>query len=113
MKYHLSYLMILQCNQSNPSIVDRLTCYIYRLYKTYIYVINICSHEQFTYELRRIDWEKLLVLSNTNDNFELVQTTTYDICNKCFPTKTKYVSTKRLKNTWLTTGLLNSTKHKC
>ena len=76
-------------------------------------VKNTNNYEQFSGELQRINWEQLLILSNTNDNFKLFYNIVYDNYNKCFPIKTKYVSTKRLKNAWLTTGLLNSIKHKC
>lgn len=74
---------------------------------------NINNYERFSNELQNIDWEALLIRSNTNENFKLFYNLVYDFYNKCFPVKTKYVSTKRLRNAWLTTGLLNSIKQKC
>ena len=74
---------------------------------------NSNNYEKFSKELQKINWEELLTLPNTNDNFKLFYNIVYDYYNKCFPIKTKYVSTKRLRNAWLTNGLLNSIKHKC
>ena len=45
-------------------------------------------------------------------NFNLFNEIITEIYNKCFPVKTKYVTTKRLQNAWLTRGILNSIKHK-
>ena len=69
--------------------------------------------EKFSNKLQSINWNELLTHSNTNDNFKLFYNIVYDFYNNCFPIKTKYVSAKRLRNAWLTTGLLNSIKHKC
>lgn len=76
-------------------------------------VINANNLNLFTNELEAINWEELLTLPNTNENFNLFYNRVNDCYNKCFPLKTKFVSSKRLHNTWLSTGILNSIKHKC
>lgn len=66
----------------------------------------------FTSELEKINREELLISSNTNENFNVFHDKIHKYDNKYFPIKTKYISTKRLHNAWLTTGILNSIKHK-
>ena len=74
---------------------------------------NNVNHNSFTNELHKIYWEKILILANTNDNFNVFLNTIYELYNKYFPIKTKYLTLKRLQNVWLTNGILNSIKHKC
>ena len=76
-------------------------------------IFNTSNHNHFTSELAQIKWNDVLCLPNTNDNFDLFLNTINRLYNKCYPIKTKYVSTKRLQNPWITTVILNSIKHKC
>ena len=74
---------------------------------------NMNNHNLFTNELQRINWEEILNLADTNDNFNLFHNIVYELYTKCFPIKIKYVTEKRLQNAWLTTGILNSIRYKC
>ena len=74
---------------------------------------NANCHILFTNELRKINWEELLTMENTNDNFNLFHKKLYECYNKNFPIKSKYITEKRLNNAWLTSGILKSIKHKC
>lgn len=76
-------------------------------------VINANNNNKFTSELEGINWEELLVLPNTNENFNLFHNIVNECYNKCFPIKTKFITAKRLHNAWLSSGILNSIKHKC
>ena len=76
-------------------------------------IFNTPNNNLFTSELALVNWNDLLCLPNVNDNFEIFVDTINKLYNKCFPIKTKFISTKRLQNLWLTTGILNSIKHKC
>ena len=74
---------------------------------------NTANHNAFTNELALVDWDNLLCLPNVNDNFDVFLNTINRLYNKCYPLKTKFISTKRLQNPWITNGILNSIKHKC
>ena len=74
---------------------------------------NTANHNAFTNELTLVDWDNLLNSPNANDNFDIFLNTINRLYNKCYPIKTKFISTKRLQNPWITNGILNSIKHKC
>ena len=90
-------------NETSPNIKHKIT---YR-------VINANNKNIFTNELEGINWEELLVLPSTNENFNVFYDIVNECYNKCFPIKTKFITTKRLHNAWLSSGILNSVKHKC
>lgn len=73
---------------------------------------NPSNQNLFTEELQKKNWQEILCLPNTNDNFNLFINALFALYNKCFPIKIKYVTTKRLNNPWLTKGILNSIKQK-
>ena len=55
----------------------------------------------------------MLISNNTNGNFLMFFNKVYEIYNRCFPIKTKYISVKRLQNAWLSNGIMKSIKYKC
>ena len=85
----------------------------YTKHKISFRIHNTANHNSFTNELALVDWENLLCLPSTNDNFEVFLNIINRLYNKCYPLKTKFISTKRLQNPWITNGILNSIKHKC
>ena len=74
---------------------------------------NAANHHAFNNELAAVDWDNLLCSPNVNENFDIFLNTINRLYNKCYPLKTKFISTKRLQNPWLTNGILTSIKHKC
>lgn len=76
-------------------------------------IFNGTNHNLFTNELSKVDWDEILSSHNTNENFNAFHDKINTLYNECFPIKTKFISTKRLQNPWISSGLLNSIKYKC
>lgn len=65
-------------------------------------ITDFHKHNLFTSILTTIDGSTFLNSNDTNVNY-----------SRCFPNVTKFTSTNRLPNSWLTQGIHNSIKHKC
>ena len=76
-------------------------------------IFNSSNYNLFTNELTNVNWDDLLSSPNTNENFNAFQDKIYTLYNAYFPLKTKFISSKRLQNPWISSGLLNSIKYKC
>ena len=70
------------------------------------------SRQIFTRNLINVDWEAILIEEDINDNFETFFNKFKELYNRNFPLKIKNVSTKRINNPWITSGLLNSIRQK-
>ena len=71
------------------------------------------KHNLFTSSLATLNWDDLLCSDDVNENFEIFIDTLNNLHNKHFPKVTKFISTKRLLNPWISSGILTSIKHKC
>lgn len=69
-------------------------------------IFNTYYHNKFSNEVQAANWEELLKLNDTNDNFNTFCKIILSLYNNCFSTNTKFVSPKRLYNAWLTGGTL-------
>ena len=71
------------------------------------------NKERFKRALIDVTWEEILTEGNDiNTNFEKFINIFERLYNKNFPVTTKIISNKRMMNPWITTGLLNSIRHK-
>ena len=71
------------------------------------------NKDLFKRELITVTWEEILIdESDINTNFNRFICLFNRIYNKHFPVITKIISNKRMMNPWITTGLLNSIRHK-
>ena len=75
-------------------------------------MINADSIQEFRDILSEVDWENLYSISNPNDAYEYFLNVFSGICDLAFPLKTFSVKRKTLQNSWLTKGLLKSSKRK-
>ena len=87
---------------SDPSTMHKIT----------FRICNTMKHNQFTSNLASINWNNILTSNDIDENFENFTRTLHALYNKHFPIVTKFVSSKRLNNPWLTTGVLSSIKYK-
>ena len=67
---------------------------------------------QFTRRLCYVEWENLLIHDDVDQNFNIFFEKFKELYNISFPIKTKTLTSKRLSNPWLTSGLLTSIKQK-
>ena len=58
--------------------------------------------QKLTEKLQNIDWDTLLDFSNLDNCINLFIYTLNKLYSECFPTKVKFISSKRLKNNWIT-----------
>ena len=71
------------------------------------------SKQLFKRELINVTWEELITEDkDVNENFDTFIGIFDRLYNKFFPVKVKNISCKRMSNPWITTGLLNSIRHK-
>ena len=70
------------------------------------------NRRKFKTKLSEIDWESLLNYQDINTNCSLFLDTIYTIYYSCFPIVTKHVSSKRLKNPWITQAITKSIQNK-
>ena len=71
------------------------------------------NKERFKRELINVTWEDILTEeSDINTNFDKFIDIFDRLYNKHFPITTKIISNKRMMNPWISTGLLNSIRHK-
>ena len=71
------------------------------------------SKELFKREMINVTWEDFMREDNdANTNFDRFLAIFERLYNKHFPVTTKIISLKRKMNPWITTGLLNSIRHK-
>ena len=82
-------------------------------YKIKFRIFNETNKALFTRRLCNIDWEEILSAdSSVDENFNTFYSTFHDLYNECFPITTKQVSNRRVKNPWITSGLLTSIRRK-
>ena len=82
-------------------------------YKIKFRIFNEANKALFTRGLCNLDWENLLSADvSVDQNFELFYNEFYNLYNRCFPVTSKLISNRRIKNPWITTGLLTSIKRK-
>ena len=67
--------------------------------------------DNFLQKLSLINWEEILV-GDVHNQFLSYEKTVNDLYTKCFPVKTKFISTKRICKPWLSSGLMKSIKTK-
>ena len=104
--YNLTDHLPVFMNMLIPKISTKLKRVQFRLF-------NDTNKAQFSRELALIDFDSLISPSNDlNTNFNLFFDKLSDAYNKNFPIKTKTLTTKRIDNKWLTSGLLTSIKNK-
>ena len=70
------------------------------------------NKQMFTRALSNVTWEEILTHDDVNVNFNLFFNTFSTIYDQHFPCKTKQISSKRINNPWISTGILNSMKTK-
>ena len=71
------------------------------------------SKQLFKRELLNVTWEEVLSADNdVNQNFDSFISIFDRLYNKFFPVQVKNISRKRMLNPWISTGLLNSIRHK-
>ncbi len=75
-------------------------------------ISNAHNHNLFTSDLASISWNDILTSNNIDENFETFNRTLHNLYDIHFPKVTKFVSSKRLSNPWLTPNILASIKHK-
>ena len=81
-------------------------------YKIKFRMFNENKRQMFTRRLCGVDWEVLLSDDNVDNNYNIFHDTFSQLYNSHFPIVTREVSTKRIKNPWITSGLLTSIKRK-
>ena len=82
-------------------------------YTTKFRLFDEPSRQQFTRDLSGIEWERILIDDADIDyNFATFQKTFSDLYNRHFQIKTKTISNRRLRNPWITAGLLTSIRRK-
>ena len=78
-------------------------------YKLKFKIFNKTNKALFTRRLCNIDWEDILSADRgVDENFDTYYNVFNNLCNDCFPITTKQVSNQRVKNPWITSGLLTS-----
>ena len=92
----------------NMSIHDNIS----KTHKTHFRLFTDENKQLFTRDLIRVEWERLLTEEDLNKNFETFFNTFKRLYDKHFPLVTKNISTKRINNPWITSGLLNSIRQK-
>ena len=70
------------------------------------------NKQLFKRSLNNVEWERLLIEDDVDQNFTLFHDKFKELYNNHFPIKTKNVSIKRIQNPWITSGLLNSIRQK-
>ena len=71
------------------------------------------NKQLFKRELINVTWEEVLSIDNdVNQNYDSFIGIFNRLYNKFFPVKVKNISCKRMLNPWISTGLLNSIRHK-
>lgn len=70
------------------------------------------NRSKFKTKLSEVNWISLLSHQDTDLNCNLFLDIVYSIYCSSFPKATKFISTKRQKNTWITQGILKSIKRK-
>ena len=82
-------------------------------YKLKFRIFNETNKALFTRRLCNIDWEDILSADRgVDENFDTYYNVFNNLCNDCFPITTKQVSNQRVKNPWITSGLLTSIRRK-
>ena len=82
-------------------------------YKIKFRIFNDTNKGIFTRRLCDVEWEDLLSDDVSVDvNFDLFYGKFYSLYNQCFPVTCKTISNRRVKNAWITSGLLTSIKRK-
>ena len=75
-------------------------------------IINADSIQEFRDILSEMNWGNLYSISNPNDAYEYFLKVFSGIYDLAFPLKTISVKRKNQQNTWMTKGLLKSSKRK-
>ena len=71
------------------------------------------NRQLFTRNLCTVEWERMLSADvSVDDNFNNFYNTFQQLYNQCFPITTKLVSNRRIRNPWITSGLLTSIRRK-
>ena len=82
-------------------------------YRIKFRIFEAANKALFTRELCNLEWENLLSADvSVDQNFEVFYTEFHNLYNRCFPVTSKLISNRRIKNPWITSGLLTSIKRK-
>ena len=97
---HLPVFLLLDCDKRPDDLV-----------KISFRIFDEDSYDKFFSEISNINWGEIITddINLSVSNFEQILNSAY--CN-CFQVKHKFVSTKRSKKPWLTSGILKSIREK-